>query len=144
MKIVVLILSAMLVATSTSAVAEMDQSVIRLAKKELAQLQRDGMRHSLTDLLEKRGLPATDHKQIIDRVVREYASCVVDGLEADHSPISQAAILVISDGHDFADGRDYFESAYSKEEIDEYAESYMRISAGCIQAVYEKNYLITQ
>ena len=135
---------AMLVISPTVAVAEMDETIVRLAKEELAVQQHNGLSHSLTTVLNRLGVPAEDHEQIIYKVGHELANCVVDGLAADDSPISQAAILTISDGLEFAEGRDYFESAYTVEEIDEYVNSYMRISTKCIQVVYEANNLIAR
>ena len=143
MRVLFCVFIALFIANVPNALAEMDPSVILLAKEELAELQRNVTTHALSGLLEKRGTPANEYKSIIDTVLREYASCVIDGLEADDSPISQAAILFISDGYGSEEGRELFESAFTEEEIDEYVNSFAQISVMCTQQVYERNYLIT-
>lgn len=144
MRIAKLMLSLLLAAAPMSSVAEMDENVILLAKERLTAHKSDTLRQSLTPLLEKRGVPIDDHAQIVADVGYEIASCIVDGLEADSSPISQAAILAISEVTDFADDENYFESAYSREEIGEYMNTYFRILAECNNVVYQRNYLITR
>ena len=144
MRIVVFVLFSLIAGLPTSVAAEMDEEVILRAKEHIAALNMEPLRQTLVSVLVKRGTPAEEHSGIVLKVVREIASCIVDGLEADSSLMSQAAILVISDGADFEDGKTYFERVYTEAEIDEYGESYMKISAICNLAVLQKNYLIAR
>jgi len=139
-----LVFALLLIIAPYSVCAEMDEKVVHLAKQYIVTLNVAGLTHTLTPLLERGGFPAEEHPEIIGRVGWEIASCIVDGLEQDSSPISQAAILEISDGADFATGKINFEHLYTEDEIEEYAKAYGRISAECNAAVFEKNYLIVR